>query len=721
MNIETLLTHQHDFIDYTSSLQEAIEVMTHYEMHYIIIVQESRAVGILTETDIVRLYHEGVDFGERAYHYAAKMLISVNIKRPINFILTLMSDNTIKRIVITNDEGEYCGTVSLEDIIYLFEAEVHQQRTLINQLCHEGNAASIIAHNASLEYALDTMCQKSIESIVVGDKDCKPIGIITQSDIVKLAKSAINLHQEVNLFMHTPILTIDTNLHINDAIEKMRKHRIRHLMTRDNDGEYYIIGLKEILNNLRGNYSTFLENKLKDTRHTFDAMQELVIEVLDFGAQQIISWMNKEAKNRLNLAIDAPIAKLFDTQRWQEIYAKLQECGHYSQKIHLGDAIFGATFSHNDILGTKIIKVLLNDITQIETLNTQLLHNIEQNYQMTLQSLVELVESRDTYTGGHSLRVATYSKAIAAQMKLSQKECELVYQAGILHDIGKIVTPDTVLLNPGKLSPLDYKLIQEHVQVGYSILSKIPMYHDIANIIRYHHERYDGKGYPYGIQGEEIPLLASILAIADSFDAMTTNRIYKARKSKEEAIEDICNNKSKQFHLEIVKKAKIAFEQVEIDATASQLPTNPIEQERFAYFYRDRLSNAYNEEYLNHILSTNRFECHYRYVHLVSLHNFNNFNQRESWQMGNRLLAIIADYFIKSYPLALVVRIHGDDFAMLSKELLEIDIEAFTHQAFFAQSQLEASLMTIDLERRGVESLDELESLIRSIGKSDAK
>lgn len=450
-------------------------------------------------------------------------------------------------------------------------------------------------------------------------------------------------------------------------------------------------------------------------------MQELVIEVLDFGAQQIISWMNKEAKNRLNLAIDAPIAKLFDTQRWQEIYAKLQECGHYSQKIHLGDAIFGATFSHNDILGTKIIKVLLNDITQIETLNTQLLHNIEQNYQMTLQSLVELVESRDTYTGGHSLRVATYSKAIAAQMKLSQKECELVYQAGILHDIGKIVTPDTVLLNPGKLSPLDYKLIQEHVQVGYSILSKIPMYHDIANIIRYHHERYDGKGYPYGIQGEEIPLLASILAIADSFDAMTTNRIYKARKSKEEAIEDICNNKSKQFHPEIVKKAKIAFEQVEIDATASQLPTNPIEQERFAYFYRDRLSNAYNEEYLNHILSTNRFECHYRYVHLVSLHNFNNFNQRESWQMGNRLLAIIADYFIKSYPLALVVRIHGDDFAMLSKELLEIDIEAFTHQAFFAQSQLEASLMTIDLERRGVESLDELESLIRSIGKSDAK
>jgi len=495
----------------------------------------------------------------------------------------------------------------------------------------------------------------------------------------------------------------------------MRIHHIRHLMTHDHNGDYYIIGLREILNNLRGNYSTFLENKLKDTRHTFDSMQELVIEILDFGEEQIVSWMNKEAKSKLRLTIDSPVSNLLDNALWQEIYSKLQEVGQESRKIHLQHLVFNATFSINTILGTTIIKILLSDITQIETLNRQLIHNVEQNYQMTLQSLVELVESRDTYTGGHSQRVATYSKLIAQEMGLSDKECKLVYQAGILHDIGKIVTPDTVLLNPGKLSPLEYKLIQEHVKVGYSMLSKIPMYLDIANIIRYHHERYDGKGYPYGIKGEEIPLLSSILALADSFDAMTTNRIYKARKSKEDAIEDICANGAKQFNPQIVKVAKEVLKKIEIDYSTSQLPTNEIEEQRFAYFYRDRLSNAYNEEYLSYILSTNQFEHNYRYIYLINIHNFNNFNKQQSWQMGNKLLATISNYLVKHYPKALVVRIHGDDFAILSKERLKIDMSTFIHQEFFIDSQLSASKVTIDMHKTPINSLDEFEIYTHSL------
>lgn len=159
-----------------------------------------------------------------------------------------------------------------------------------------------------------------------------------------------------------------------------------------------------------------------------------------------------------------------------------------------------------------------------------------ENYQKTLFALVDMIEERDTYTGGHSQRVAKYSVMIAKEMGCAEKEREKLHQAGILHDIGKISTPDSVLLKPGKLNDIEYKLIQEHVKVGYGMLSKIPMYKELAEIIHHHHERYDGKGYPDGLRGDEIPLLSRIMIVADAFDAMTTNRIYKTRKDRKSVV-----------------------------------------------------------------------------------------------------------------------------------------------------------------------------------------
>ena len=114
-----------------------------------------------------------------------------------------------------------------------------------------------------------------------------------------------------------------------------------------------------------------------------------------------------------------------------------------------------------------------------------------------------------------------------------------IYQAGILHDIGKIATPDVILLNPQILNKLEYKLIQEHVKVGYRLLVNIPMFQDLAEIIHSHHERYNGTGYPRGLKGDEINPLARIMIVADAFDAMTTNRIYKGRKNLTEALDEL--------------------------------------------------------------------------------------------------------------------------------------------------------------------------------------
>jgi putative nucleotidyltransferase with HDIG domain len=714
MDIEKLLSPKNDTIVHSASLQSALTQMAKEKIHYVVVLEADLPIGILTEKDIVELYHNGVEFSDAIYHYATKPLISVHQTRPIQFILSLMNDNAIKRMVVVNEHGHYVGTISLEDIIYLFEQELYSNHTLVNQMCTLSNQAQTLTLHATLNDALNLMAQHKVESVLIKDESAQVIGIVTQSDVLQLAKNHIDTQTNIKEFMHAPVVTIQYHSYIYDLINKMKSYKIRHVVTNDGEGNYYVLGMQEILHNFKGNYSNFLENKLKDTRDTFNNMDELVIEVIDFNEKQIISWINQSAKEKLALKIDTPIITLFKESIWQEIYTKLHNRGKYTQKVKLGQLVFNATFSKSDIFGTPIIKILLLDITQVESLNKQLLHNLEQNYQMTLQSLVELVESRDTYTGGHSQRVANYAKLIAQELALTHNECELVYQAGILHDIGKISTPDTVLLNPGRLSPLEYKLIQEHVKIGYSMLSKIPMYIPIANIIKYHHERYDGNGYPYGIKGEDIPLLSSILALADSFDAMTTNRIYRARRTKEEAIEEIVRAGEGQFNPHIISFAIHALQKVEIDQEVSQEPKSQMEKERFAYFYRDRLSNAYNEEYLNYLLSTNRFDHHFAYINVVYIHNFNDFNNKQSWQMGNRLLATIANYFIDCYPMALIVRIHGDDFALLSKEPLELDMHHFMTQAFFHKSNLGSSQFSIDLNKVAIHSLDEFEHYIRS-------
>ncbi len=335
-----------------------------------------------------------------------------------------------------------------------------------------------------------------------------------------------------------------------------------------------------------------------------------------------------------------------------------------------------------------------------------------QNFENTILAFVEMIEERDTYTGGHSQRVAHYSKLIAQKMGRSEEECEMLYRAGILHDIGKVATPDTVLLKPGKLNGLEYKLIQDHVTVSYDLLSKIPMYKELAETIIYHHERYDGKGYPAGVKGNEIPPLARIMIVADAFDAMTTNRIYKGRKDTVGAIEELKSLSGKQFHPEVVESAVEALSDIQTVETINQLPITEIEKERFAYFYRDQVTNAYNTEYLNFILNRNYFEKESLCINVLYLHNFAQFNKKYGWKEGDNCLNEFVNYLYDCYPLSMIFRIHGDDFILTSKSYLEIDMNQFEWLDMFKKDHVTISKLHIDLQEDNVSSLEMLEALI---------
>lgn len=290
------------------------------------------------------------------------------------------------------------------------------------------------------------------------------------------------------------------------------------------------------------------------------------------------------------------------------------------------------------------------------------------NLEESLYALVDLIEERDTYTGGHTKRVAKYAKLIAQHMNYSEKACEQVYRAGILHDVGKVSIPDTILLKPGRLTRFEFELMKEHVLVGTALLNKIPMYKELAEIIRYHHERYDGTGYPDGLKEEEIPPLSRILIVADAFDAMTTNRIYKGRKSIDESVNELKRFAGVQFDPIVVKHAQEVLSSIELDSQIHQKPQTDIEEQRFAYFFRDQLTQLHNRDYLDYVLSQNKIsDENFSRGYCIYLAHFSQFNAKFGWNAGNQLLIDFAIELKKVFPDGLLFRVMGDDFIILLK------------------------------------------------------
>lgn len=166
-----------------------------------------------------------------------------------------------------------------------------------------------------------------------------------------------------------------------------------------------------------------------------------------------------------------------------------------------------------------------------------------------VEVLAIALDERDQYTHGHARRVTTIALQLGAAMKLTFADMEVLRLSGILHDIGKIGIPDQVLLKPGKLSGEEFAWIRKHPEKGARILRQLhnKMIAEIADIIKHHHERYDGKGYPAGLHGEEIPLLSRIIALADSYDAMTSDRPYRKGMTREDALAEMRKGSGGQF------------------------------------------------------------------------------------------------------------------------------------------------------------------------------
>lgn len=202
---------------------------------------------------------------------------------------------------------------------------------------------------------------------------------------------------------------------------------------------------------------------------------------------------------------------------------------------------------------SAIVRLLNEKITLAKDLEEKN-SDLEQAYWDMVETLIGVIEARDRITGSHSIKVCEYSVKLAKELGFDDDRISDIMKASILHDIGKMGIPDSILMKPGSLTVDEYCTIKNHPEIGCNILRDIRGLENVLPMILYHHERIDGKGYPYGLKGDEIPDGAKIIAIADSYDAMTSNRPYRKGMLKKEAKERLLAGAGTQFEAGYVEK-----------------------------------------------------------------------------------------------------------------------------------------------------------------------
>ncbi len=209
----------------------------------------------------------------------------------------------------------------------------------------------------------------------------------------------------------------------------------------------------------------------------------------------------------------------------------------------------GIPFNEGDI---KLINIICNGLA-ISIKNKRLYNDLDSSYYMAVRALANAIDASDTYTHGHSLRVTEYSLLIGRGLELKEEKLKSLQFSAMLHDVGKISIKSEVLSKPGKLNEEEFEMIKKHPENGATIIAPVEIFKEKIPGVKYHHEKFDGTGYPEGLKGEEIPLIARIITVADAYDAMTSTRPYRSALTDEIAKEEINKNSGNQFDPEIAK------------------------------------------------------------------------------------------------------------------------------------------------------------------------
>ena len=340
------------------------------------------------------------------------------------------------------------------------------------------------------------------------------------------------------------------------------------------------------------------------------------------------------------------------------------------------------------IMQSRIARILeLEDLRKhLEQLVEAKADEIQKIFIQSITTITYAVDAKDRYTKGHSVRVAQYCLAMAKKLAWSKQDCLNLYYTALMHDIGKIGIPDTILNKPVKLTDEEYRLIRNHTTMGANILRPITMVPQICDGAKYHHERYDGKGYPCGLKGDDIPYVARIIGIADAYDAITSNRIYEKAQVTDYAVNELKKGRGTQFDpyladvfLEIIQSGFefTDFPQFEFDEEAEQKKANEADAFIVEVCRKTEtdIHKAKDVDFLTGLLIRRSFEDQVNtyldnslnrgVMFLMDVDNFLYVNKNYGHIAGDHIICRLADT-IRSHAEtdSLMCRVSGDEFAV---------------------------------------------------------
>ena len=261
---------------------------------------------------------------------------------------------------------------------------------------------------------------------------------------------------------------------------------------------------------------------------------------------------------------------------------------------------------------------------------------------MNLEFFIKLLEFRDAYTKGHTEKGVLYALEIGKAMGLTEKELDELELGGYIHDIGKVAIPDVILLKPTKLTEKEYEVMKLHVKLGYELVKDLSFPQGAFDVLLFHQEKYDGTGYPHGAKGKDIPLLARIYTIADSFEAMTARRIYKRSKPWKTALQELEELAGDHFDPDIVPYAVKVLEGMEKSAVTIPEVNAEIDKIRWSFYYMDFTGAIKGDLFLPTLEAFIEKGDPFCFT-IFDIQNLFEINRKHGWERGNEVLSNLVE------------------------------------------------------------------------------
>lgn len=429
-------------------------------------------------------------------------------KKEVSSLLNGLSNFSGTHLCIKDAEQNIITGNYSCDSHYNYPVEINGK--VIGWVCGEENAsviAGLLNHLASLELEKKALANETLHKY-------KEITMLY--DFSEKVASCLD-SKEISKFV------------ISEAMRLIKADNISVMLLNDDSDTFEVI-----THNSKETYS----------QDIMRSREGVAVNVMEAGKAEIIN--NIKSDNRCASNMDDLISVMFAPLKVKDKSIGVVKLGSRSQLEYAAEDL-------------KIFAALASQAA-VAVENARLYENLKDAFITTVHTLAETIEKRDPYTGGHTRRVTDYCLAIGRMICLSDSDIHRLELAAVLHDIGKIGVRDNVLLKNGRLTDEEFEEIKKHTNYGEEILNHIKHFKNIITGVKYHHERYDGRGYPDGVKGEDIDITARIIAIADTFDAMTTDRPYRKGLGLEAAFEELKRCSGTQFDPELVNAFLRAFE-----------------------------------------------------------------------------------------------------------------------------------------------------------------